>query len=136
VTMMAGTEQAEQIARGTIDFSLNFAAPLIIPLDAGGPITVLAGVHVGCFELLAHDGIRGIADLMGRSVGVQGLGSGPHVFLAAMASYVGLDPLNDINWVTDQKLRPKDLFIEGKIDALHRWGTERTLGSMGARSSE
>ena len=117
VAMEAGMGQAEQIARGSVDFSLNFAAPLIIPIAGGEPVTVLAGVHVGCFELFGNETIRGIADLKGRSVGVQGLGSSPHVFLTGMASYVGLDPIKDINWVTSPKLKPMELFVEGKIDA-------------------
>jgi NitT/TauT family transport system substrate-binding protein len=74
-------------------------------------------VHPGCFELFGNERIRGIADLKGKSVGVQGLGGSPHVFLAAMAAHVGLDPLKDINWVTDQSTTPKELFAQGKIDA-------------------
>jgi len=34
-----------------------------------------------------------------------------------MASYVGLDPVKDINWVTSPKVEPKELFAAGKIDA-------------------
>jgi NitT/TauT family transport system substrate-binding protein len=34
-----------------------------------------------------------------------------------MAAQVGLDPYKDIHWVTDPKLRPFDLFVDGKIDA-------------------
>jgi len=117
VTTEAGIGQSEAIGRGEVDFSLNFAAPVIIPLDAGTPITVIAGVHVGCFELFGREGIRSIADLRGKSVGVQGLGSGPHVFLAAMAAHVGLDPIRDIHWVTDPKVKPIELFADSKIDA-------------------
>jgi len=117
VTTEAGIGQSEAIGRGEVDFSLNFAAPVIIPLDAGTPITVIAGVHVGCFELFGREGIRSIADLRGKSVGVQSLGSGPHVFLAAMAAHVGLDPIRDIHWVTDPKVKPIELFADGKIDA-------------------
>ena len=43
--------QHEQLARGEADFSLHFAAPTIMAIDAGKPITVIAGIHVGCFEL-------------------------------------------------------------------------------------
>ena len=114
---MPAAVQHEYIARGEVDFSLHFAAPLVISMDAGGPITVVAGVHVGCFELFGREGIRSIADLKGKSVGVQGLGSSPHVFLASMASYVGLDPVNDINWVTSPKVKPMELFAEGKTEA-------------------
>jgi NitT/TauT family transport system substrate-binding protein len=34
-----------------------------------------------------------------------------------MASLVGLDPTKDIQWVTSEKVKPIDLFAEGKIDA-------------------
>ena len=113
----AGLGQSKAIARGDVDFSLNFAAPLVIPIDAGEPISVIAGVHTGCFELFGHERIRSIADLKGRTVGVQGLGASPHVFLAAMAAHVGLDPLKDIDWVTSPTIAPKELFAERKIDA-------------------
>jgi NitT/TauT family transport system substrate-binding protein len=113
----AGVGQSRSIARGEVDFSMNFAAPLVIPIDAGEPITIIAGVHSGCFELFGNKHVRGIADLRGKAVGVQGLGGSPHVFLAAMAAHVGLDPLKDINWITDQSITPKELFAQGKIDA-------------------
>ena len=54
VVSEAGRIQAELIASGEADFSLNFAAPLIVAMDAGEPIKVLAGVHPGCFELFVQ----------------------------------------------------------------------------------
>jgi NitT/TauT family transport system substrate-binding protein len=108
---------SERMARGELDFSLNFAAPLVLSIDAGEPVTVVAGVHSGCFELFANERIRSILDLKGKSVGVQGIGSIPHVFLAVMATYVGLDPVNDVNWVSSPSVKPKELFADGKIDA-------------------
>ena len=35
----------ERLARGDLDLSMVFAPPLLISIDAGEPITVLAGVH-------------------------------------------------------------------------------------------
>jgi NitT/TauT family transport system substrate-binding protein len=113
----AGYGQSEKIAQGEIDFSLNFAAPLIVAIDAGSPIKILAGVHPGCFELFANETVHHIIDLKGRTVGIQGLGSTPHLFLTGMAAYVGLDPAKDIRWVASPSIRPKELFIEGKVDA-------------------
>ena len=43
---------------GDADIGMNFAAPLVVALDGGAPIVVLAGVHVGCFELFATDRVR------------------------------------------------------------------------------
>ena len=80
---------------------------------------MLGGVHVGCYELLAKDEIHSIAELKGRTVGVAIAGANPHVFLTAMAAHVGLDPRQDIRWVTrtDPSVKPLGLFAEGKIDA-------------------
>jgi NitT/TauT family transport system substrate-binding protein len=71
---------------------------LAIRVDQGEPIKVLSGVHVGCYELFAHEGINSVLDLKGRSVGVGGdLGSDSHVFVSAMATHVGLNPPKDIH---------------------------------------
>jgi NitT/TauT family transport system substrate-binding protein len=107
----------QAIERGKLDFGLSYA-PLLIPaIDAVEPVTVLAGVHVGCFELFARDDIRSVADLKGRSVGVQDWGL-PHVLVTLMAAHVGLDPVKDIRWVTDPSVKPIEQFAEGKIDAV------------------
>lgn len=113
-----GSAQDKAIWRSSdVDFNLNFSGPLLLEIDRGLSTTVLAGIHVGCFELFAREGIRSVADLKGRIVGVQSLESPPHVFLSAMATLVGLDPTKDIEWVTSAKVKPIELFAEGKIDA-------------------
>src|SRR5918996_858177 len=109
VTVGPGLSTSQKIARGEVDLSLNFAAPLVIPMAAGEPITVVAGVHPGCFELFANQSIRGIMDLKGKSVGVPSLGSGPHVFVSSMLAYVGLDPSKDVRWITSGSVRPREL---------------------------
>ena len=107
----------EAIASGQVDFGNDFSAPLALALDRGTKITILAGVHVGCYELFAKNGINSITDLKGRSVGIPVLESAPHVFLSAMAALVGLDPTKDINWVTSVDPKPSELFLDGKVDA-------------------
>jgi NitT/TauT family transport system substrate-binding protein len=104
----------ETIARGGADFTLAFGVNHIQWIDAGAPIVVLAGVHVGCYELFAAEGIRSITELKGKSVGLQ---KASPALLSLMAAHVGLDPKNDIRWVTDPEVKPLDLFAEGKIDA-------------------
>ncbi len=113
----AGIPASEKIARGEVDFSLNFAAPLVVSMAAGERIKVVAGVHPGCFELFAHDGIRNITDLQGKSVGVPGLSTGLYIFVASMLTYVGLDPDKDVRWVTRPSIELMELFAAGEIDA-------------------
>jgi NitT/TauT family transport system substrate-binding protein len=110
-------EVPEAVARGKVDYSLAYASQFVASIDAGEPVTLLAGVMVGCFELFGKEGIRSIAELKGKTVGVQALGSTPHVLLTVLAAHVGLDPVKDIHWVTDSTIKPIELFVHGKIDA-------------------
>jgi NitT/TauT family transport system substrate-binding protein len=110
-------EVNEAIARGRIDFNLHFASQFVSAIDGGAPITILAGAHVGCFELIANDTVRTMNDLKGKSVGVERLGSSTHLFVSVMAAHVGLDPMKDIHWVTDPAAKPSQLFVDGKVDA-------------------
>ncbi len=117
VPTLAGFTVTRMAGRGEIDFGIIFASSVVFHRDAGEPVTALAGVHPGCFELFANERIHRITDLKGRSVGVEALGSGQHVFLSAILAYVGLDPGNDINWVASLSPKPMELFAQGKIDA-------------------
>ncbi len=112
-----GISTALALARGEIDFTTNYAPPMAISIDAGEPITIVGGEHVGCFEVFAREGMRSIADLRGKNVGVQSIGSSQHVFLSVIAAHVGLDPAKDIHWVTSTSPKPMELFADGKIDA-------------------
>jgi len=103
---------------GTIDISMAFIAPYIIQLDAGLPLALLGGVHAGCFELFGTERIKAVRDLKGKTVAVPELGSAHHVFVAAMASHVGIDPKRDINFVIQSPAESMRLLAEGKIDAM------------------
>jgi NitT/TauT family transport system substrate-binding protein len=114
----SGAEIYQALATGEADIAMQFAGPNIIRVDRGDPITILAGVHIGCFELFGTDRVRAVHDLKGKNVAVFSLGSPPHVFLSVIAAYVGLDPSKDINWVTAPEAESVQLLAEGKIDAL------------------
>jgi NitT/TauT family transport system substrate-binding protein len=110
-------DATEQLARGDADLMVGYASNFIVGLDKGDATTLLAGVHVGCFVLFGHESVHSIAGLKGKTVGVPGFGWGPHLLLTVMAAEVGLDPKNDLRWIADPAEKPKDLFIDGKIDA-------------------
>jgi NitT/TauT family transport system substrate-binding protein len=108
----------EGLTSGMADIGNDFAPMLIMHLDAGDPITILGGIHVGCFELFGTERVRSIRDLKGKRVAIGGLGQPPHVFLASMVAYVGLDPGKDINWVVHAPAEAMQLLAERKIDTL------------------
>jgi NitT/TauT family transport system substrate-binding protein len=100
------------LARGEVDFARDFAVSNLLLMDAGAPITLLTGLHSGCFELIAKEEIRAITDLKGRNVGAL---YGDEALLRIMASLVGLDPVRDIRWTFSE--HPTELFLDGKVDA-------------------
>src|SRR6059036_2362670 len=114
---MTVADVSKALASGDIDVSLLFAAPLVIQLDAGAPITLLGGVHVGCFELFGTDRVRAIRDLKGKTVAITELGASQHVFLASMVAHVGLDPHKDVKFVEHPAAECKRLLAEGTVDA-------------------
>jgi NitT/TauT family transport system substrate-binding protein len=117
VRTAGGLTVPQMVVHGEIDFASTFAGTLVYHLDAGVPVTVLAGLHSGCFELFAQEPIQSIGDLKGRSVGIQSLSSSAHLYMAIMAAQVGLDPREDLNWVVPPQGNAMELFAAGKVDA-------------------
>src|ERR671923_2280879 len=114
----AGTADIETaLASGEADLNGHFAAPALLRLEAGDPVVILAGLHIGCFELFATDAVRTIRDLQGKTVAVPALDNARYVFLASMAAYVGLDLRKDLHVITHPGPESMRLLAEGKIDA-------------------
>jgi NitT/TauT family transport system substrate-binding protein len=112
-----GQDDIKLAAAGATDFIGGFVGRHLVGLDAGDPIVILSGLHIGCFELFGNHRVRSIRDLKGKQVAITRLTSGRHIFLSVMAGHVGLDPGKDINWVTDPAAKSVQLLADGKIDA-------------------
>ena len=106
------------LGNGTVDFTQQFVAALVTGVDSGYAVTGLAPIHVGCLELIASERVRTIADLKGKSVGVEGIGASSHLFAAVTAAHIGLDPVKDITWVASESPTPDVLFAQGNLDAV------------------
>jgi NitT/TauT family transport system substrate-binding protein len=102
---------------GEVDFAPAYALQGVRAIDAGEPLMLLAGVMVGCFELFAREGIDRFAELKGKSIGVGAAGSLNSQLVNLVMAQIGLDFTKDVQWVTDPKIKPKELFELGKIDA-------------------
>jgi NitT/TauT family transport system substrate-binding protein len=105
-------------AAGTVDVGMAFVAPFLIEIDAGRPLVVIGGAHVGCYELFGTERVQAIRDLRGKTVAVPRLGSSHHLFVAAMASHVGIDPNREINFVPYPVSESMQLLADRKVDAL------------------
>ncbi len=101
----------EDLGSGKLDFQSHLTLDHAMGIDRGVPITIVTGVHAGCYELFAHGGIRSITDLKGKRIGAES------ILLSLIAAYVGLDPKRDLNLIDDRSAQPLELFAEGKLDA-------------------
>jgi NitT/TauT family transport system substrate-binding protein len=113
------TDVYKFLASGEADITLEFVGGLIIHVDKGDPIVILGAGHVGCSVLFGTDRVRAIRDLKGKTVAVPELGPGSmqHIVVSSMATYIGIDPRKDINFVVHPEAKALQLFAEGKIDA-------------------
>src|SRR5262245_37023675 len=108
----------QPLAAGEIDIGVGYATNMIMQVDAGDPVVLLGGIHVGCYELFGSERVRAVRDLRGRKVAVPELGNSHHIFASMMVSHVGIDPRKEIEWVIQTTAESKKLLAEGKVDAL------------------
>jgi NitT/TauT family transport system substrate-binding protein len=117
VTRATGARLLESLAAHEIDIAMSYGAQFMIGVDAGLPIVVLAGVHVGCFELFATGDVRTVRDLKGKRVAVPEIGAAHYLFASSIVAHVGLDPRRDIAWAVHPPDEAKQLLVDGAVDA-------------------
>jgi NitT/TauT family transport system substrate-binding protein len=104
---------AKAFTENKFDFATHVTAANVSFVDAGVPVTIVAGVHAGCYELFASKGIRNVRDLKGKRIGTTAAID----LIEMMAAYVGLDPKKDLTIISDPEAKPLDQYMQGKLDA-------------------
>jgi NitT/TauT family transport system substrate-binding protein len=105
-------------ATSEIDFGFNFIGPTLTQLEAGDPLVLLSGGHVGCFELFVRAQVRAVRELKGKTMAVRQLGNSEHTFISSILTYVGIDPRKEVHWVEQPFDASTQLFAAGKIDGV------------------
>jgi NitT/TauT family transport system substrate-binding protein len=95
----------------------------IKPIEEGLNVNFVEGLHFGCIEGVSpkDSSIKTVADLKGKSIGINGVGDYPDVLLRTALLNVGLDPDKD---VTIKAFPGPDLPLalkKGEIDAFIMW---------------
>ena len=96
-----------------------YGGPAILPvIDTGGPWVVLAGLHVGCWELMGNDRVRSVGDLKGKAVAAGAIRSVEYLWITSILAYIGMDARTDVEWIeTGNIAESQRLFLQGKVDA-------------------
>lgn len=89
----------EALAAGKID-GLQQTADSIKSIEQGLEIRITSGLHKGCIRLVAgvDSGVKSVADLKGKAVGVHVFGGLPQVLVQWALSDAGLDPVKDVTY--------------------------------------
>jgi len=109
---------AGSLAAGEIDMSMGYAAMMSLRIDAGDPLLMLSGVHVGCWQVFGTDAIHSMRDFKGKTVAISAPTAPDGVFMAMTLKNVGLDLNNDVKLVTFKPSDAARLLSSGEVDGL------------------
>jgi len=72
----------EAVTTGKVEAGFGLLASLLKPLSNGLPIKITTGLHTGCDKVLVSkdSGIKTLADLKGKKIGVPSMNSSPIIF--------------------------------------------------------
>jgi NitT/TauT family transport system substrate-binding protein len=116
-----GANDADVVGAGKADISTAWAGDLLLAADNRDSVVGLSGMHLGCTEIFAHEGIKSFHDLKGKKIALYAEGSAEHVWFSMMLSYIGIDPQQEIEWVIHPYEEWGELLAAGKVDAVMLW---------------
>jgi NitT/TauT family transport system substrate-binding protein len=109
---------AASLAAGEIDFTMGYAALMMLRIDAGDPIVMLSGIHVGCWQVFGTGGVRSLSDFKGKTIAVIAPTAPDGVFMATTLASVGIDLRKDVNVVNHPVTDAVQLLSSGQVDGL------------------
>jgi NitT/TauT family transport system substrate-binding protein len=82
---------------------------------------MLAGVHVGCWQVFGTDRIQSLPDLKGKTIAVSAVPPGiapDYIFATTTLANLGIDPHRDVNFVVHPVAEGVQLLAAGQVDAV------------------
>ncbi|WP_018979816.1 ABC transporter substrate-binding protein [Saccharibacter floricola] len=101
VNFAGSTDQLlETLSTGKADGAPGMALRWLKPLQQGFAVKLVAGLHAGCIYLMTSQksGVKSLADLKGKTVGVADIGGPDRNFFAIRLKEAGVDPEEDVQW--------------------------------------
>jgi NitT/TauT family transport system substrate-binding protein len=112
----------EMVATGKVD-ALMASPGTFKPIEQGMNIKLTAGIHTGCIQAVVpvDSPVKSVADLKGRTIGVESMGGPPMIYLSMEMLRIGMDPKKDVAW----RVYPGPQLIQAlekkEIDAFGTW---------------
>ncbi len=110
------------VSSGKIDASVgNFG--WFKAIEQGFKVKITGGIHAGCIKFVVpkDSPIKSLADLKGKTIGIDEIGQGPQIDLSIAARSAGLDPAKDISWRAYPPPQLSDAVKKKEIDGFVVW---------------
>ena len=105
----------QDVADGKVDIAIDFGLILVQQMDAGLHLKALAGVHAGCYEVFAREGIATIGQLDGKKIAHdETIDPG---FIATILRWVGI-PVDERTLVGYPAKQLVAALANGEVDAV------------------
>jgi NitT/TauT family transport system substrate-binding protein len=110
------------LEKGTLDATYE-CADNIKQMEQGYKMVFTNGVHTGCVQYVApiDSPINSPADLKGKVIGVESTGGLSMTLLMVELKKLGIDPLNDVTWLTYSADALMPALEKGEIDIYGTW---------------
>lgn len=114
---------------GKFDANYTLIMYLLKPIEQGLDVKITGGVHSGCLrvQVAPDSGIKSLADLKGKKIGIPTMGSPPFLFASRAMAAKGMDPRKDVQWVVTAPEVMSLALEKGQIDAV---ADSEPLGSI------
>lgn len=100
VFLRSGTTAIQALIGGDINLIHVGGPPFVNGVVAGAPVVMVAStVNRMLFQFYAAPGVKGPKDLIGKKVGVGGIGGGADLAAKLALKRIGLDPHRDVTYL-------------------------------------
>jgi NitT/TauT family transport system substrate-binding protein len=111
-------ESLETLQKGDFDIVVAYAATVIPMIEAGAPLVMLGGIHVGCWQVFGTGDIKSVRDFKDKTVSIIGPKFNDGLFMAMTLNDVGLDLNKDVKIVSHLPSENARILSSGEVDAL------------------
>jgi NitT/TauT family transport system substrate-binding protein len=127
VFLGTGGAVVQALASGKVQIGTSTPDLVLQAIDRGQDVTMFYNwttKNVTQFGVLPDSPVRSVADLKGKTVGVQELSAGPAQLAKAAAVNAGLDPAGDLKFIAVGTGAPAlDALVRHRVDALVTYDT-------------
>jgi NitT/TauT family transport system substrate-binding protein len=127
VELVSGTFQQQKDGLASGQFLVTNGDFQFFPaVNEGLDIKIIGGLHEGCIKLLVpgDSPIRSVADLRGKTIGVDEVGGTPWAITSVALANAGIDPreeAGEVTWAPYDLTVLEEVAARGEVDAIAAW---------------